>query len=409
MEKHFYKTYSFYLALLPIIILLLPKLTALVVLLFIPILIIGLKNKQLIFQFNWLNFSFVLLYLIYLFYCLFTRHSDIASKYLEYKLSFVIFPFIFSFRTKEKPNFKWILASFVTSSLLLSILSFVHSYSCFQISKEIGCWITASFSYLHHPSYASVYFTVAIFSVWYMWKNRMFCFPLTLAIVLTLIFTGSIFLCLSLAGMLFLMGSTTIFLLIKICQKWGMKYFLATVIVLPIGLFSVITLEPHVKGEFQQALDEAVLYAQSPNEFIQNQTNSGSDERLIMWTISVQAIKKYPMGVGTGNVDEVLTNRLQKIGQNDLALKLYNPHNQYLQTWLEVGIFGLITLLFIGFYALKIGLRFRNYLLLLVATNMLFNMLFESMLQRQSGIVFYTFSLCLMMAYHGFFVQKREF
>jgi O-antigen ligase len=400
--------YSYYLALFPVAIILFPKLTALAIVLFVPILIIGIKHKKLFFKFNWLNLSFVVFYMLYLFYCMFTRHSDIASKYLEYKLSFILFPLIFSFKTKEIPIFKWIIISFISSSFVLAFLGFINSYECYSISKELLCWLTVSFSYLHHPSYASVYFTVAIFLIWYAKQKKIFPLAHLWAILLTFFFTVSIFLCLSLAGMSFLIGGTIIFLLMKIYQWKGKKYLIISTVLLPTLILSAVFLEPHVKGEFQSAIEEAQRYVKDPVKFIKTPSISGSDDRLIMWTVTGLAIQKYPMGVGTGNIDEILIYQLEQIEQHDLALKMYNPHNQYLQTWLEIGFLGLFILLFICFYVLKAGVQSRNYLMILLATNLLFNMLFESMLQRQSGIVFYTFALCLMVAYNQYFIQKQS-
>jgi Ca2+/Na+ antiporter len=70
-----------------------------------------------------------------------------------------------------------------------------------------------------------------------------------------------------------------------------------------------------------------------------------------------------------------------------------------LQTGLEIGIFGLLALLAPFVFALRYFKRSNNWLLLLVVGSLLFNMLFESMLQRQSGIVFYTIATCFLVLY----------
>mgnify|MGYP000844552643 FL=1 len=126
---------------------------------------------------------------------------------------------------------------------------------------------------------------------------------------------------------------------------------------------------------------------------------SGSETRLVLWTVSGQIIKDYPLGVGTGNVDDILVSRLSKLNQKELAKQRLNPHNQYFQTAIEIGFIGLIVLLSILFYGLKVGYKHRTWLLIILVANLGFNMLFESMLQRQSGIVFYTFWICLLVAY----------
>ena len=78
-----------------------------------------------------------------------------------------------------------------------------------------------------------------------------------------------------------------------------------------------------------------------------------------------------------------------------MATRNYNPHNQFLQTAVEVGVFGLIFFSSVIIYAFYLGFRFKSVLILFIGLNLGFNSLFESMFQRQSGIVFFVFWLCL--------------
>ena len=107
-------------------------------------------------------------------------------------------------------------------------------------------------------------------------------------------------------------------------------------------------------------------------------------------------LSKYPFGIGTGNVDEVLTYHLTEMDQRELAKQELNPHNQYLQTGIEIGWFGIFILLMITVYGTLKAIQNRNWLLVLILCNLSFNMLFEFMLQRQSGIVFYTFVILIL-------------
>lgn len=107
----------------------------------------------------------------------------------------------------------------------------------------------------------------------------------------------------------------------------------------------------------------------------------------------------HPFGVGTGNVDEYLSKELVKLKQKELIHHNYNPHNQFLQTAVEIGFFGLLVLFSIVFFGLYYGFKYRNWLLIIIIGSLFFNCLFESMLQRQSGIVFYCFWICLLECY----------
>ena len=89
---------------------------------------------------------------------------------------------------------------------------------------------------------------------------------------------------------------------------------------------------------------------------------------------------------------------LNRIGQPNMAIRKLNPHNQYFQTAIEVGMVGLFFLLAIIFFGLYYAILNKNWLLLFILISLAFNCLFESILQRQSGIVFYTFWISLLFS-----------
>ena len=134
-------------------------------------------------------------------------------------------------------------------------------------------------------------------------------------------------------------------------------------------------------------------YFNSPSQFINElpAQPSGSEVRLVMWTVSWDEISKHPMGIGTGNVDIYLGKNLRDRGMNWVADQQYNPHNQFLQTTLEVGFLGglfLLLIVILGFIDAK---RIKSWALFFLFTSLLLNSCFESMLQHQSGIIFFPF------------------
>jgi hypothetical protein len=76
-----------------------------------------------------------------------------------------------------------------------------------------------------------------------------------------------------------------------------------------------------------------------------------------------------------------------------------DTHNQYLQTWIGLGIFGL--LLLVSFYAFTLWEAFqvRNFLLFFLILHFGIASLSEALLITQKGIVF--FSLFYPLVYHG--------
>lgn len=415
MEKNSYsfqRWYSGYIALLLFVFLLVPKFTAFALVLFLPLAIIGTKKHFFQFKINRLTILFFIAYGFYLTYCFFTRHPEIAVKYLEYKLSFLLIPVLFSFVPKEKMNVQFPIVGFLIGTVALLMNGMFNSYTCYSISASFfTCFTSSQFSPIHHPSYSSIFYTVSLFLVWYAYSQRFYWMKLWGALFLSLAYTLAILFCFSLAGLLFFFCAFAITLLVLVYYKWGRIVTLIMSVISPILLVVLFQTVPVLKQEFNGAKKYLDEYLINPAVFVQKKQYpmSGSEVRLVMWTASFQALLEYPFGVGTGNVDEVLAHKLIQLNQHELAKQALNPHNQYLQTGLEVGIIGLLAVLAPFVYALRFFKRSKNWLLLLVVGSLLFNMLFESMLQRQSGIVFFTLAVCMLVSCSETnFSNKRE-
>jgi O-antigen ligase len=99
---------------------------------------------------------------------------------------------------------------------------------------------------------------------------------------------------------------------------------------------------------------------------------------------------------------------IQAIYQKELAKEELYPHNQFFQTTLEIGVFGILILLSIIGYGFYAAFKENDYLLMLIVGSLFFNSLFESMLQRHSGIVIYTFWLCLLSLNKNYFSKSKN-
>lgn len=361
--------------------------------------VVGIVKKQLKFKIDLLSVLFIVFYLLYAVYALFTRNPDQAGVYFENKLSFVLLPVLFAFRPQFKINQVPLIYGWILGCLALFGMSLIHSFSCYgQTSIGFGCFLSSLFSFQHHPTYTSFFYTFAFFLAIHAWKQKVRGFStLALFAFCGLMLTG-VFLCISLAGMLFFMlaAAFAVFLLIK--RKWGIKWMVVSIVVSPIVLYGLIFSVPRLEGEWTNASWYAKEYLKQPKTYVQNckPPHSGSQTRIIMWTVATDAFLDYPLGIGTGNVDEVLAAYQRKYNQEGMIPYQYNPHNQYLQTGLEIGVFGLLALVLIILVPFRQAVKQKNYLLLLVAGSLAFNSLFESMLQRQSGIFFYTFVLLIL-------------
>jgi O-antigen ligase len=411
MKNYSYtKIFDYCLGAFSIITLLFQKQAALAYLVLIVLLIVGISKKKVKFTFNFTTFLFILFYGLYVFYALYTNHVSDAFRYFENKLTFIVLPLFFFFLPKEKMAFKWTIRGFLIAVLLLAIQSLVFSFSNYFKTHEIGSFISTRFSYQHHPSYASVFYTFALLVSWNQRKKNAENYSLYWLIPFSIIQLFAILACMSLAGLLFLLVFFLAVFIHFLSTKIGKKKTLLFTAISPIVFYVLVLITPPLKSQWDDAKHFTVDFIDNPTTFVSDTTNAdnGSSVRLIMWTIATQVLTEHPLGVGTANVDDYLYTKLTKLKQYKLAKKYYNPHNQYLQSGIEIGVIGLAVLLLLLIKATNLAWKQRNYLLLFIVVNLAFNMLFESMLQRQSGIVFYTFWITFLVVFGAYFTNENK-
>jgi O-antigen ligase len=306
--------------------------------------------------------------------------------------------------------FKWTIRGFLIAVCLLALQSFVFSFTNYFKTHEIASFISTRFSYQHHPSYASVFYTFALLVSWNQRKKNAENYSLYWLIPFSIIQLFAILACMSLAGLLFLLVFFLAVFIHFLSTKIGKKKTLLFTAISPIVFYVLVLITPPLKSQWDDAKHFTVDFIDNPTTFVSDTTNAdnGSSVRLIMWTISTQVLTEHPLGVGTANVDDYLYTKLTKLKQYKLAKKYYNPHNQYLQSGIEIGVIGLAVLLLLLIKATNLAWKQRNYLLLFIVVNLAFNMLFESMLQRQSGIVFYTFWITFLVVFGAYFTNENK-
>lgn len=374
-----------------------PHFTSFLLALFGITVVYGIIKKELVFTFHLLPALLVLLYILYLLYAIPTNHLPIALDFLEYKLSLLAFPFLLSFEPKFRVNWKYVFYSFLIAVLLLVFYDLAQASIHYTKTGVIKSFYSSALSPTHHPTYLTVFLSLAIM------------ISLRFAISadspkLKMIFWGMIGLLVllhvplsSLSGMLFLVvffSTAFIYSLVKL-RKWSI--LLITALTCGIIVFSALKVQPSLSKNIENVIVLVNEYSDSPKKFIHTRPfpMQGNEARLVVWTVAFDIFMEHPMGVGLGNLEEMMHQRLVYLGLNQQAALNYNPHNQYLQIAAELGIIGLLLFLGILLYGIVWAISTKNWLLLLVIFSLAINCLFESMLQRQSGIVFYCFWICL--------------
>ena len=148
-------------------------------------------------------------------------------------------------------------------------------------------------------------------------------------------------------------------------------------------------LNPYTQKRFQFIFDKNEILVLDKNKDVSTGRNwDGATLRFAQWQCASELIKRnWLLGVGTGDGQD----ELQKIYEEykfyfASRYNRYNAHNQFLETWIALGVFGIISFLSIFIVPLASAWKNKNYLLLSVLTVFLLSAISESYLQRNFGV-----------------------
>ena len=377
----------------------LPILSSPTIALFGIIVIYGAITKKLSFQWYWILFSFAMLYVMYVLYCIPSNNLGQATKDLEHKLSFLVFPIFFSFQPNFELNRTKLLRAFTMGCLILGMYFVIQSVYHYSTTGDSSYFHSSAFAPSHHPSYVAAFFSFAIYfliSEIHPTQSR----KRTFSAIAVITFLTFLHLPLeSLSGVLIL-GFLTTFLVLRWAWNTFSRWIFAAFMILGIVSIQVIFwIQPSLKDNVTYTSTLVSRYVKSPTKFIQESPSgmSGNQARLVIWTITGQIIADHPFGIGLGNLEGEMKQRLIQLKQNELVEKNYNPHNQFLQLAAEIGLVGLAFFVGILLLIVRFALQRKDELLVFLVFSLILNSLFESMLQRQSGIVFYVMLMCAMV------------
>ena len=347
---------------------------------------------------------FGLIYLFYLAGFFYSKNQFHALLDLQTKLSLLIFPIIFSTLDYNVINGKKgkMLYYYIIGCLVITIILLGRSFINFLTSNSAAEFFYSNLSWYHHASYLSMFLVFAVGIFLYQIHTKTIFKNKSGLLFHTLIIYFSIFILMlsSKAGILSLVIIILSYVGVLLYKKQYLKG-VAILVVLSVaiwGMFSLFSVTSSRISDAQQTIS---------NETVEKGATDSTSERILIWQSAVSIIRENVLfGVGTGDADDALlitykTNQYSGALENRL-----NAHNQYLQTFIATGIIGFFVLIGVLFIPVYPALKRRNILYLLLLFLVAFNLLFESMLERQAGVVFYTFFNGLFFFY--MFSEKQS-
>jgi O-antigen ligase len=336
---------------------------------------------------------FIAVYFIYLIGMIYSENKSFGWSDLGMKFSLLLFPLILAGdKINLRINYKWILHAFAIGCFLSAVILVTRACYLYLFQQE-NAFFYEKFSFHFHPTYLALYFNFAI-AILLLGDEITGKYVSLLRVIFILFLSFSVILLSSKAGILGLVLVYLISFIILAVSRKRTKFFFLLVIILGIIYFLV-------NYSMDQNQNRFKILKQKLNEKDLDKTSAeSSTARIFVWKSCIELIKEHPVfGVGTGDIKDELIKTYQQNGILGALANRLNAHNQFLQTGVALGIVGLSILLasllfpLVRFFILKEWLSFI-FLLLII-----FNFLFESMLERQDGIMFFAFFNSLLFYY----------
>jgi O-antigen ligase len=122
--------------------------------------------------------------------------------------------------------------------------------------------------------------------------------------------------------------------------------------------------------------------------------------RSIIWPLATDIISENKvLGLGVGNTRAALVSAYTKIDYKKGIENEFNAHNQFLETSLEVGIFGFILLALQLLFCIYLAVKHQSFLYFLIILIFIAYLLIESLLGSQMGLVSYGVFHAIFIAY----------
>ncbi|MFC2098668.1 O-antigen ligase family protein [Bacteroidota bacterium] len=356
------------------------------------------------FSFKEVRYSVYLLpgmFLLMLISLLWTRNQPEGWHQIGRSMLLIIFPLLLGFDKTISANgrrLQNILKTYVFGSILSLLLLVVYAlkYSLsFSDGKllfdpYISSWehvfFYNHFSVLIHPTYYGMMILMsAAICLSQLKRNSIFSWPHIWTIILAIIFLSSLYL---ISSRTILIGSVIIigwFVFINITNKilrFSSVFSILIIIVLVIGL--------HPRFAVQREI------ITNQNDSLINQIIEKTD-RGKTWYVSAKLIGENPLlGLGIGDVVDDLTRAYHDEGYFEDSSTYFNCHNQFLETWLGLGISGVILLIGMLVYPFlspnRINWQLYGSFFILV----LIGFSSESQLNRIWGVAFFSLFYILL-------------
>lgn len=358
----------------------------------------GLRDKLISIPKKPIVIFFILFYALFCFGLLYTDNISVGLNNLEKKLSLLILPIVIGTSKYYSKNLQQsVLFCFVLTCLMATLI-------CLGDATREAFFTNDSVHFLHeeltslidfHPPYFGMYITFSIFIILVYLvthQNTLNRTQVFFILILTIHFFIFLILLSARTVTLFLFLFALVAGLVLSYKKKRLNLGITINVILIAVTILIISNSAYLSDRIIRPLTSDIYAIDGGRE-------TGLSIRLVKWKCSLEGLNDYPfLGTGTGDAIDYLVKCYEKENFWGMYPQYrFNSHNQFLETALTLGIIGLSLLLILVVLPFYNGWRSKNYHVILFVTLFCFCCLTESILERQWGVVFFTFFASLFM------------
>ena len=344
----------------------------------------------------WLQFF----YFLHVVGLLWTNNFHEGSFDVQQKLSLLLFPILFyANRVEIIANKNLLFKSFIVGNAIAAVYcivtGIVNKYFLHKVFLQNEGILPsyAEFSLFLHVAYFTLYLNIATFFCLVLFQQSEKKIGKLLYSFFIFLFGFTIYFLSSKAAIIAYLTTIAIFFAKQIWQSKHRLIGVGLFIFLAAALIFVLKNNP--RFESFKSMTTEIFHPQKVDPNASSENSNG--QRIFATKTAIHLIQKnWLLGVGTGDVIDELEAEYTKNNLAILAHKHLNCHNQYIESTLQLGILGSLFVLLISIGTIVNGLVRKNILLTLFGLAFSINILFESMLNTQAGVVFFAAFYCFL-------------
>ncbi|MBL6949963.1 MAG: O-antigen ligase family protein [Bacteroidales bacterium] len=340
------------------------------------------------------------LYFVYLMGLLYTSNMEYARFDIQVKLSLLVFPILFATIDGWIFSFlriNYIFLTYIAGCLAATIVCLTSAMIRYGDTCDSGVFFYIQLSLFHHPSYLAMFVNFAIVLIVFLTYDNFHLFKRWQLLLITLLLVFFNLMVVLLSSKMGIISLIVIYLLMAFIFFYRQSS--PKKAIYPLVMLSTVVLFIWLFPQTMERLETTTKTVKNI-EAIQPDMKESTGSRILVWQSGWQIIQDHPFfGVGTGDVKDALLEVYSHQGIKYAYSRRLNAHNQYLQTYLSVGLIGFLVLVAMLVWPGILAFRRKNYIYFFFILLVSMNILVESMFECQAGIVFYAFFNALLFWY----------